>query len=240
LLDKGLITTPHNNTIIEPSEKTSDNVTAIQLINNPQNKNPDTNQISEKSPGQSSDQDNQDPFAQQSKKSEAKQKEEAQIKEQEDKEIQQLKKRDKEVKAHENAHKGALGGYAAGGISLGYTTGPDGNRYATSGEVPIDLSEESTPQQTMQKAQIIRRAALAPNYPSSADRQIAAKAAQMALQAQRQIAEEAQQTQNNQTTSDTQQQSNATESPVHTYKHDHNNQLMYDPPNNKYSVNIYA
>ena len=47
------------------------------------------------------------------------------------------------------------------------STGPDGQRYAIGGEVPIDLSAvPGNPQATLQKALTIRRAALAPTDPS--------------------------------------------------------------------------
>lgn len=97
--------------------------------------------------------------------------------------VQQLKKRDREVRTHEQAHLSVAGRYAAGGASFSYQTGPDGTRYATGGEVPIDLSAENTPEATIQKMETIKRAALAPADPSSADRQIAAEASAKEIQA---------------------------------------------------------
>lgn len=90
--------------------------------------------------------------------------------------LQQLKHRDTEVRAHEQAHLSAAGRYATSGASFSYQRGPDGASYAIGGEVGIDLGEESTPEQTIVKMQTIRRAALAPADPSSADKQIAAAA----------------------------------------------------------------
>ena len=90
--------------------------------------------------------------------------------------VQQLKQRDMEVKTHEQAHRAIAGQYAAGGPTYSYQTGPDGRRYAVGGEVPIDISKEKTPEQTIQKMRVVRRAALAPANPSSADRNIAAAA----------------------------------------------------------------
>lgn len=101
--------------------------------------------------------------------------------------VVELKQRDQEVKTHEMAHLAAAGQYAAGGPSYTYQQGPDGRRYAVGGEVPIDVSEEKTPEETVQKMQAIKRAAMAPAEPSSADRSIAANAAAMESQARAEI-----------------------------------------------------
>lgn len=98
-------------------------------------------------------------------------------------EVKELAQTDREVRAHEQAHKNVAGAYA-GPISYTYEKGPNGQRYAVAGEVPIDLSEEDTPEETVQKMQVVRRAALAPADPSGADRQVAAEAAAKAAQAQ--------------------------------------------------------
>ena len=77
-------------------------------------------------------------------------------------EIRKLAARDREVRAHEQAHLAAAGRYAAGGASYQFTTGPDGRPYATGGEVPIDVSKvPGDPDATLVKAQAVRRAALA-------------------------------------------------------------------------------
>lgn len=94
----------------------------------------------------------------------------------EQKMVQQLKQRDSEVKAHEMAHLAVAGQYARGGASYTYQQGPDGRRYAIGGEVPIDLSAEKTPEETINKMRVIKRAAMAPAEPSSADRSVAASA----------------------------------------------------------------
>lgn len=99
------------------------------------------------------------------------------------KEIEQLKARDREVRAHEMAHLAAAGGLAMSGASFTYQRGADGVNYAVGGEVKIDTSSASTPEQTMRKAQKIRAAALAPAQPSNQDFAVAAKAAQMAAEA---------------------------------------------------------
>lgn len=112
-------------------------------------------------------------------------------------EIAKLALRDREVRAHEAAH-AATGGQFAGAPSLSYKKGPDGRSYATGGEVSIDTSVVSgDPQATLQKAQIIRAAALAPNQPSAQDMRIAAKASVMASRARADLARQANEELNN-------------------------------------------
>jgi hypothetical protein len=108
------------------------------------------------------------------------------------KQLEQLKRRDREVRAHEMAHKATAGQYAKGGASFEYQQGPDGQRYAVGGEVSIDIAKESDPQQTLQKALVIKRAALAPADPSGQDRQIALQADQMAAEARQEIRQQEQ------------------------------------------------
>ena len=93
--------------------------------------------------------------------------------------VRELKARDAEVRAHEQAHIGASGGLSSGGATFQHERGPDGRMYAVAGEVQIDTSKESDPDATIAKAQKIRSAALAPAQPSGQDRQVAAQAAQM-------------------------------------------------------------
>ena len=103
--------------------------------------------------------------------------------------ITELKIRDQEVRAHELAHAAAAGGLAKGGPSFEYQRGPDGQRYAVSGEVRIDTSGvPGDPEATLQKAQQIQQAALAPAQPSSQDRSVAVAAAAMAAEARAEIA----------------------------------------------------
>jgi hypothetical protein len=105
-------------------------------------------------------------------------------------EIQELERRDREVRAHEQAHKSA-GGAHAGSIHLEYTVGPDGKRYASSGEVSIDVSAvPGDPEATLRKMQVVQRAANAPAEPSGADRQVAAQAAATASRARAEMAAE--------------------------------------------------
>lgn len=98
--------------------------------------------------------------------------------------LEQLKQRDREVRAHELAHVAAGGQYITSGANFSYQKGPDGRLYAVGGEVSISTSEvPQDPQATLEKAMTILRAALAPADPSSQDRQVAAQAAAMAQRA---------------------------------------------------------
>ncbi len=93
--------------------------------------------------------------------------------------ISQLRARDQEVRVHEAAH-AAVGGQYAGSPSLQFTRGPDGVNYATSGEVSISSGRVSgDPQATIEKARVIRAAALAPASPSAQDRRVASQASQL-------------------------------------------------------------
>jgi hypothetical protein len=101
--------------------------------------------------------------------------------------LRELSTRDQQVRAHENAH-AAVGGRYAGPPKLQYEEGPDGRPYAVAGEVSINLAEiPGDPEQTLEKAEIVRRTALAPQNPSSADRVIAAEATRMAAEARQEI-----------------------------------------------------
>jgi hypothetical protein len=104
-------------------------------------------------------------------------------------EVAELASQDREVRAHEQAHAAAAGAYLRGGPRYEYVTGPDGNRYAVSGEVSIDTSEiAGDPEATLRKAQVVQAAANAPAEPSSQDRAVAAQAAQMAAKATAELA----------------------------------------------------
>ncbi len=102
-------------------------------------------------------------------------------------EVTKLQQRDKEVRTHEQAHRAASGGHA-GAISLQFTQGPDGKRYAVEGSVPIDLSPVAgDPAATIRKMQQVQRAALAPAGPSGADRRLAAQARRAEQQARSEL-----------------------------------------------------
>lgn len=110
--------------------------------------------------------------------------------EQEQQQLRELKARDREVRAHEAAHLAAAGSLAQGGPTYTYQRGPDGVLYAVGGEVNIDTSAvEGDPEATLEKAQRIRTAALAPAEPSAQDLRVAAQAAQLAIQARADINE---------------------------------------------------
>ncbi|MEL3890786.1 putative metalloprotease CJM1_0395 family protein [Ferrovibrio sp. MS7] len=109
-----------------------------------------------------------------------------QLSEEEKAQVAKLKAIDAKVRAHERAH-AAVGGQYAGAPSYSYTRGPDGQMYATSGEVSIDISAENDPEATLQKAAQVAAAALAPADPSGADRAVAAAAQALRLEALAQI-----------------------------------------------------
>ncbi|ARN74230.1 putative metalloprotease CJM1_0395 family protein [Oceanicoccus sagamiensis] len=116
---------------------------------------------------------------------------EQQEQQQEQQQIRELAARDREVRAHEQAH-ASVGGKYAGSPSYTFERGPDGVNYAVGGEVPISLpSGGEDPQATLAAAEQVRRAALAPAEPSSQDRSIAATASQIANDARVEIAVEA-------------------------------------------------
>ena len=102
--------------------------------------------------------------------------------------LAQLKATDRLVRAHEQAHLSAGGGLVRGAASFTLQTGPDNRSYAVGGEVSIDASPASTPQETIAKAQQIRAAALAPADPSAQDLRVAARASGMASEAQVELA----------------------------------------------------
>jgi hypothetical protein len=103
-------------------------------------------------------------------------------------ELAELKQRDQEVKAHEQAHIAAGGAYARGSAQYEYEKGPDGRKYAVGGEVQIDTSKvPGDPEATIRKMQIVRSAALAPSNPSPQDRRVAAKATQVENQMRQEI-----------------------------------------------------
>ena len=103
--------------------------------------------------------------------------------------IRSLQARDREVRAHEQAH-ASVGGAFAGAASFTYKRGPDGVLYAVGGEVPIDISPvPGDPGATARKAEQVRRAALAPRDPSSVDRRVALRAQAIERDARQAIAE---------------------------------------------------
>lgn len=107
--------------------------------------------------------------------------------------VEALKSRDSEVKAHEHAH-ATVGGQYAQSPSFKYEKGADGQRYATDGEVQIDVSIiPGDPIATINKMKQVYAAAMAPVDPSSADIRVAAEALKKMNEARTKLAEERQQ-----------------------------------------------
>ncbi len=103
--------------------------------------------------------------------------------------VAELRARDREVRLHEQAH-AQVGGEFAGAPSYTYQVGPDGQRYAIGGEVPIDVTPiEGDPEATVEKMEVVKAAALAPAEPSEADRRVAAVADQQRAKAQADLTE---------------------------------------------------
>ena len=101
--------------------------------------------------------------------------------------VQELAARDREVRAHEQAHVAAASGIA-GAPNFSYVTGPDAQRYAVSGEVRIDTSSEpANPEATIAKMEQVKKAALAPAQPSGQDKSIALVAEAKIREAQAEI-----------------------------------------------------
>lgn len=110
-------------------------------------------------------------------------------------ELNQLRAIDRDVRAHEMAHKIA-GGDLTGPINYKYVIGPNGKKYAVGGDVSIDVSPGPTPQATVKKMERVIKAALAPVDPSAQDRAVAAQAE---IELEQALMEENQQKNQNQT-----------------------------------------
>ena len=103
--------------------------------------------------------------------------------EEEEQMVRDLAARDREVRAHEQAH-ASVGGQYAGAPTYSYQSGPDGKQYAIGGEVSIDISPiKGDPKATINKMQVVIAAALAPAEPSGQDRKVASLAQSMQAQA---------------------------------------------------------
>ena len=110
---------------------------------------------------------------------------------QESRELENLKRIDREVRAHEQAHLIAGGSLVRGAASFGYATGPDGKLYAVSGEVSIDTSAvKDDPGATISKMMRVISAALAPAQPSGHDRAVASSAMKAQVEAQQALAQQ--------------------------------------------------
>jgi len=98
--------------------------------------------------------------------------------------LNKLQARDSEVRSHESAHQS--GGASTGGASYTYQQGPDGKMYAIGGEVSVSMPSGSTPEETIQNAQAVIAAAMAPSDPSGQDFAVASSARIMMMKAQQQ------------------------------------------------------
>ena len=136
--------------------------------------------------GQSAQKDNGSDQSAGREEAESRQQEQQQ--QSEERQLDELKKRDQEVRSHEKAH-AAIGGQYAGAPQYEFKVGPDGRQYATDGEVSIDISEGSSPEETIRKMQQVKAAALAPAEPSPQDLRVAAEASQKTVEARSEIAE---------------------------------------------------
>ncbi len=109
---------------------------------------------------------------------------------QEKRKLEELKRTDRDVRAHEMAHMATAGQYSRGGPTYVYERGPDGQLYAVGGEVNLDVSEvQGNPEATIRKMQQVRQAALAPRDPSPQDRHAAAEATMREAAARRKALE---------------------------------------------------
>jgi hypothetical protein len=111
-----------------------------------------------------------------------------QLRPDEQRQVGELKRRDAEVRRHEQAH-AAAGGAHTGAPHYHFEKGPDGQLYAVAGEVAVDASPvRGDPRATILKMQQVVRAALAPADPSGQDQQVAAAAAAVIASARVELA----------------------------------------------------
>jgi hypothetical protein len=115
----------------------------------------------------------------------------------EQQQVNELQSIDTKVRAHEAAHMAAGGGIVSGGASFTYQEGADGKMYAIGGEVPISVSSDSDPSNTIEKMEKVQSAALAPSDPSSTDIKVAATASILEMKAKIELMKEKHQEQFN-------------------------------------------
>ena len=103
--------------------------------------------------------------------------------------VSELQTRERTVRAAEIAQ-AALAGKYAGPPVYSYARGPDGQAYAVSGDVPLDVSPiPNDPEATLRKMQVVLQAAMASGEASPQDVRVAAQARAVAAQARAQLAE---------------------------------------------------
>ena len=92
----------------------------------------------------------------------------------------ELRRIDRQVRAHEQAHAAAGGSH----VRYEYETGPDGRRYAVAGTTDIDVCAPTNDADgKLAQARKLRAAALAPTDPSGQDMAVAAKASRLEREA---------------------------------------------------------
>ncbi len=112
---------------------------------------------------------------------------------QEQAQLRELQARDQEIRQRELARQ-VVGGQYTGQPNLSFERGPDGQRYAVSGDVPIDSAPvPDDAQATIEKMRVVRVAALASANPSPEDVRLALSAMQAMQEAQAQVRAERQQ-----------------------------------------------
>lgn len=104
--------------------------------------------------------------------------------------VAELQQIDRRVRDHERAHLAAGSGVITSTADFTYTYGPDGRAYAIAGEVGIDTSPESKPEDNIYKGQRIQAAALAPRDPSPTDYHVASIGSRMELQGRSDLAQQ--------------------------------------------------
>jgi hypothetical protein len=94
----------------------------------------------------------------------------------EQEQVEELKRRDGEVKQHEQTHSLMLGSYAVGSPIYYYQVGPDGKPYAVGGSVTVDMSSTGSSAGDFAKGLKIRAAAGSVSDMSGADMDVAMRA----------------------------------------------------------------
>jgi hypothetical protein len=98
----------------------------------------------------------------------------------ESRQVEELRQRDQEVRAHEQAHAAA----GARNVRFDYQSGPDGRQYAVGGSADIEMSAMSNDHEgKILEARKMRAAALAPADPSTQDMAVAARATRIEMEA---------------------------------------------------------
>jgi hypothetical protein len=102
--------------------------------------------------------------------------------------IDDLKRQERDIHAHEEAHYRSSGGKAFTPQYV-YEVGPDGNKYAVKGTTKIILEEGKTSEETIKNARTARTAAMAPANPSDQDRKVILETVRMEQKARKKILE---------------------------------------------------